>query len=110
MASVRDDARCVITTSPSTMAVPKSGWSMTRPIGTAASPMVTVKRQGFISPRCSLAYPASATTIPNFTSSDGWSWKPPGSWNQACEPRAFDPSGESTASRPTTVATYANAE
>src|SRR6266566_4991914 len=78
-------ASSVITTSPSTMAVPKSGWSMTRPIGTAASPMVTVKRHGFISPRCSLAYPASATTIPNFTSSDGWSWKPPGSWNHGCD-------------------------
>ena len=45
--------------------------------------MVTVKRHGFISPRCSLAYPATATMIPNFANSDGWSWKPPGSWNHA---------------------------
>ena len=48
--------------------------------------------------------------IPNFASSDGWSWNPPGSWNHACVPRAFDPSGVSTASSRTTVTPYASTE
>ena len=43
--------------------------------------------------------------IPNFANSDGWNVKPPGSWNHACWPLMFDPTGASTATRIASVAT-----
>ncbi len=39
----------MITTS--TMTVPRSGWSSTRPMGTLASAMIVVSRHASISPR-----------------------------------------------------------
>ena len=48
--------------------------------------MITVRRHGSMSPRCSLTYPASATMRPNFAISDGWNWRLNGSWNHACVP------------------------
>ncbi len=88
----------------STITVPRSGWSSTRPMGTLARAMIVVRRHASSSPRYWLQYAANATMIPNLASSDGWTVNPPGSWNHAWWPLMLEPTGASTASSSTTVA------
>ena len=47
---------------------------------------------------------------PNFAISDGWNWRPNGSWNHACVPLAFEPTGVSTRISRPTVTRYATSE
>ena len=74
-----------------TNVVPRSGWSMTSPIGSPHRPSNTSTRPVSRSPRNCDASPAKPTIRPSLASSDGWSWKNEPIWIHPWVPLVLEP-------------------
>ncbi len=90
-----------------TSAVPRSGWSMISPVGTAsrarANATWRARRGGSRRARAA----ATARITATLAASAGWSWKGP-IWNQAWVPRTSSPSAETTRASAASTPPYAS--
>ena len=102
---VPDSTIMVAVTTTSTMATPSAGSITTRAISGAATARAssTERRPGRV-PRARLNTVATIRMSATLANSEGSTWNPPGREIQACAPLMSEPSGLSTASRPSRVA------
>ena len=103
-----DSTIMVAVTTTSTRATPRAGSITTRPISGAAQASARSSERTPGPPevpgRAWLKIIAVIRISATFANSFGSTWKPPGSENHARAPLTTEPSGVSTASRPSTVA------
>ena len=85
-------------TAANTSAVPRSGWMMISPIGSASTPRMTANRPTSSSFSKWATSEAIATITMILAGSDGSSWNP-AIWNQACAPFDLLPTPDMTSRR-----------
>ena len=92
-----------------TMALPRSGCSMTRATGTRTRTQARTRSRllgGSRRSRRSAKRPASASTMPTFANSEGWRVKPAASGIHERDPLIVAPKGVRTATNPASPAAY----